>query len=404
MISGWFARLTILWSIALPRRLDRFAPPLADGFADGTWIAGWRGVAAVLPILAFGVGVLAPGHWPGLQSHAFTSSLSFMMVAISGGILSGAVGTGLVIGYSTGDLLSNPYDPSAIANALWYDSFWGRIDVVGTRPFLVVLHYGALVISYVLLAVLVVIVPQFARRMSEELVERMGRRPFPRLLVSAALYAAACGVLVYLWSQAAVVLIRPLQTSKGSPSIPSEFFYVLQTQWVWLVVTAVLAAGARLLLENWATRDWSRAKVIVVLQQARWSGAQDRGGFWAALPRPIQIALVSITTGFLLAGIATDSIQLFFAALGIGLIQVLRYVLSRPLSGVTRIPLAVRFLVALGFGAFLLNALMGYLLQLSPDGNDFLPLLVGTLLMIAILGVLFPKPHSVRPNHGRQTS
>ena len=397
MITGWLARLTILWSVALPRLLDRFAPPLADGFADGAWMSGWRGVAAVLPILAFAIGILAPGHWPGIQSHAFTSSLSFMIVAIILGILSGAVGVALVIGYSIGDLLSNPYDPSAIANALWYESFWGRIDALGTRPFLVVLHYGALVISYVLLAILVVIVPQFAHRMSEELAERIGRWPVPRLLSSVLLYAAGCGVLVYLWSQAMVVLIRPLETSKGSPSIPQELFSVLQAQWIWLVIAAALAAAVRLVLENWATGNRRRAKVIMTLQQARSSGSKGRG-FWAAVPRPVQIALVSISTAALLAGIATDSVQLLVAAAGIALIQVLRYVVSGPLSGLTRVPLAVRFLVALGVGALLLNALMGYLLQLSPDGTGFLPILVGALLMMAIVGVLFPKAGSIRPN------
>jgi hypothetical protein len=233
-------------------------------------------------------------------------------------------------------------------------------------------------------------------------VERMAEEPLVRLLMRVALYAAGCGLLVYFWSQAAVPLNRPLWTFLNpSFGMPANIIILLQAHWQGLVGVAVLAAVARVVLENQAIRRSPRTSVVEVLQQQRWSGVQDRGAFWTAVPRHIRIVLMSAIWVFLLSGIIDGWVDLLIAALGVTGIQVLRSGLSGPtLSGwariVTRTPIALRFAIALWVGYRLVASTIGRFF----NGASFRPALIAILLWLVVFAVLFPSAKPMGPNEG----
>src|SRR5688500_1967197 len=99
--------LVEFWSVRAPGLLDPWAPPLADAFADGSWMAVWRRVAAFAPLAAFGIGVLFPLLWPGMRD-VYTESLIFLLLIFAASILSGTAGAMLCLGYILGDLAGGP--------------------------------------------------------------------------------------------------------------------------------------------------------------------------------------------------------------------------------------------------------------------------------------------------------
>ena len=379
------------WRFAA-RQLRRFAPFLADAFEDGAWMGRWPGVAVGVPALAFVVGLLAPSQWPGIAmqslSGSYLSTMSFMVAATAFGILSGAAGATLLIGYVLGDLLLNPHNPfnDYPMNYIAYDPFWGQAALVVPR------HVGRLLITYAVLALLVVRVPWIGRRLSDDVIARLPRARSARVFVRPALYAAALGLLTYLWSQAAVPLNRPLHTFLGNPSM-LDLALPLQTSWQWLVGAAMLAGVVRALAQEWLSHK-IQTKPAEISTQAGW---------WMALPRTARVALGSVATVFLLSGILDGWLDALVALVGAVAIQILftdssRILPRQVVSFVTGSPLALRFALAVGVGWWLLNVILPLI---TADNVSFRPVLIGALLVMAILAVLFPRSKRVSIDGGR---
>jgi hypothetical protein len=366
--------LTYFWSVTLPRWLDPFAPRIADAFADGTWTATSRSVAAFTPFIALAVGFLVPHLFPGMRD-VFTESLLFMVLVIAGAILSGPIGVMMLIGYIAGVLV------------------WGVPP--RTAPNYPPLHYflrrgGSLLISYLLLAIPAIMIPQQARWMAEEmpLPDRTG--PAVQFGVQTILYAVGCGLLIYLWSQAMPPLIQPIFDWFNQAQNP-EAFAVLQKQSHWLIGTAVPAVMVRMILEALLSRFSPRAVFVAKLEEQRWSNAERRGVYWRKTPWPLRVVLTSSVVTLLFSGIYEgwiDALLVAAATAGLELWRagVLGHLPDWWEQAVFRVPALFRFVAALFVGS-----LLSLLVVLPAAGISWRPLLIGVLLTLVMFYLLFPQ-------------
>jgi hypothetical protein len=206
-----------LW-VRLPVAVSSVSRTLAAILADGAYLTRWPAVAVAGPPVALLYGVAL--SQTRLDSQVtFTYSLLGLVVVVVIAGLSAALGLSLLLGYAVCDFF-----------------LFVHVSQDATlRP--------ALLVSYLLLAVLTVLTPLSAR-----LVRRRSL-PDPRRLgpagrpLDALLAAVIAGGLVFMWAEASAVLIRPVfvWTEAGSPT--DEAIHPLQQfGWVLAVVAAVVAA------------------------------------------------------------------------------------------------------------------------------------------------------------------
>lgn len=358
-----------LWSVRLPGWLDPWAPQLADAFADGAWTARWGVLPALAPLVAGALGLFFAVFWPWID-YVYSESLVFMALVIAAAILSGPLGVMMLFGYILGDFLGDVFQGYYIRAPL---------GVAGGR-----------LIGYLLLAILAVRVPQLARRMAERV--PLPANPGVRFALRAVFYAAACALLVYLWCQAMIVLIRPVFTWVGSaPTVPA--IHQVQVRWGWLVAVAVVAAAARMVLEEIVIGSSSQASNVADLQQQRWSAAQRRGQFRQRLPALVRVGLDAVMITLLMAGMYVGWIDAVFVALAVAALGAWRYgLIGKVPAGwaalVRKVPALVRYAVAPLVGYLLAYAVLTLFWRLG----TFRPVTLGALLTLAMFYLLFPRP------------
>jgi hypothetical protein len=364
-------RLVHLWSVRLPIWIDPWAVRLADAFADGAWTARWRKVSAFAPPIAFALGVFFPVLWPWMKD-VYTESLLFMMIVVAGAILSGPVGVMLLLGYVLGDLVT-----------ILFGSRYGWGADIRVRLFAG--HF----ISYMLLALPTVILPQLGRRMSEQIAALWPTESELRHVLRALLYAVASGLLVFLWCQAMIVLVRPVFTFvHNSPT--TEAVVQVQTRWGWLVAVAMLCAAARLLLEE-VTRRSGAGTEITELDQERWVNPARRGLFWRKTPLVVRVALAAIVVTLVLSGTYGNMFDAFIVLVTIAALKAWRSGLFGTFppwwsNATTRIPVLVRFILAPLIGYALAHAIIAAFWSTG----SLRPVMLGALLTLVVFQLLFP--------------
>jgi len=255
-------------------------------------------------------------------------------------------------------------------------------------------------VSYILLGLLAVRVPALARRMAE-------RAPLPveptlRLAVRLFLYAAGSALLVFLWCQAMIVLIRPVFTWVGQSPTTEAIMHV-QTQWKWLVAVAVVASLARLVLETSTSGTGAGAALVATLQQERWSRAQRRGEFTRRLMGPGRLILATLVVTLLLSGTYEGWIDPVIVAAIVVFLGAWRYgVIGRLptdwVSFVRKIPALVRLAVAALVGYVFAYVILWGLWRLG----SLRAVAAGSLLTLAMFYLLFPGRRQSAPAGGRQ--
>ncbi len=366
-----------LWHVTMPRVLDRVSTTLADQMADGAWLAAIPGLAAVVPILAFLFGFYVPHSFPAREIElVYTESMLFMIAAIAISFLSGTAGIALWLGYLVADILG----PMIDTPASWEND--RRIGLI-----------AGLLVTDLLLSVLVIVVPNLARRMAEEVdlpfrSDAAGDRALLR--TRTALAAGSAAVLAFLWAQATIVLIRPpwvwAQHSPRTESVSN-----VQDGWPLLVAVAVIAATARMLLEQAiALRPVLAARVHVLLD-ARWASPRSR----ARSISPVGIAGRSVVMALLitalLAGMYEDVLDaaiIFVAAVATALWRSGAFVRGprQYVEAMRHIPSVLRLVVAVGIAFLVGEAVFGGLYR---DGS-FRSVLFGAVLTLVLMAVLFP--------------
>ena len=333
--------------------------------------------------MALLIGFLTPLLWPGMR-YVYSESLLFMMVVIAGAILSGPIGVMILLGYVLGILI------------------WGSKAKYGFFDYPVE-RGGSLLISYLLLALPAVIMPQLSRQMAEGVPLPLGWKAVIRNRLRTLYYAGACAMLVFLWCQAMIVLIRPVFTwIWDNPTV--EAIEQVQVHWRWLVAVAAVAAVARLVMEAVVARRSPWAEVVANLQKERWKDPHRRGERRRQLPVPVRIGLASGAVTLLLAGTYTGWIDALVVAVAIAAFEVWRTGLIGSLPGawvrlMLKVPAPIRFLAAL-----LVGYPLAYLaLKLLWWTDTFRPIFLGTLITLVIFYLFFPsQPVSLVHKGGRR--
>lgn len=367
-------RLNHRWYVAIPFALDPISPKAADAFSDGTWTAAWRSAGALLPPIAFALGFVAPLVWPGM-TQVFSESLLFLAIMIAIAFFSGTAGVMLLLGYVCGD----------IAHDLFSRNVYG--------PY-IVRQVAADIVSYLLMGVAVVLIPHAARRLAAELSSKI-RDDYFQEASQVSLSAIAAALLVFLWCQATIVLIRPVFTWVGS-SPTTEAVKHVQRQWFVLIAVAAGALMLRAVGELIAHRSsgWPLASS---LQERRWSAPERRGAVWMKLPVVIRIVVAAAAVTLLLAG---TYVSWFDAGLVFLAVIALKAWRSGLLGGVPRswlalvskIPALVRFAIAplLGFAA------AWAVIALFWRAGSLRPVMFGAFFTVILFHLLFPTPRAPR--------
>ena len=368
LIQYWYARL--------PRSLAPLVPRIAAAVSDGAWAAVWVRAAAWAPPVVFGIGLLVPRTWPGTQV-VYTESPLFLAVAPALSILSGTAGVALLLANGLREVLSHDMASSLNAAA----------------------HVGAgQLIVWLLLAVLVVILPQLAHLLAEAVVVRIRllRYRDARAICRSLLLATIFPGLVLLWCQAATVLVLPVFTRTGNTPSAAAISTV-GAWWTWMAAATAAAALARGLLEGIVAPRMRRASTAAALTQARLASAPAAGSAWHDVPEAVRVSLAAAGMTLLMAGMFEGPADALIAGLFIGGLAMLARGLGGWLTGFWGLHMRqtsslLRVVAALG-GATLVA---GGILALDWNGTALRAMLVASLATLTLLVVLFPA-RIVRP-------
>jgi hypothetical protein len=366
-------RLEEFWSLTLPAWLDDWFPQIAKAMADGVWTAAWRGVAAYAPVVAFAIGLLCRLIFRDINI-SFSESLPFMLLVIVGGILSGPVGVMLLAGYIVQDLLVG-------------DKVGASTGVHASAPGIL----GGKLVSYLLLSVPAVTIPILGRLLADNIGLRFLTNPNSRLAGLMAVHAAIMGALVFLWSQAMLVLIRPLYTLAGSEP-NDEAIRPAQEGWIWLVLAAALAAALRVYLAREYVHHAPRAHVATSLARRRSIG--DKKGVLERVPEAVRVAIATTTVTLVLAGTYDGWLDALIVAVVTAVIGLWRANLIHrvpvPVSWalmVRRVPPIYRLLAAPVIG-YVVSIVV--LAPLTIVASGLRLVMFGSLITLVVFNALFP--------------
>jgi len=250
---------------------------------------------------------------------------------------------------------------------------------------------GGKLISYLLLSIPAITIPLIVRYLTATARFSSLSNPNSRLYALAALQGSICGVLVFLWTQALVVLIRPLFTWVGAEPLASAILPV-QQQAIWLVLAAIIAGAGRVMLETWVAPKARGAAFAASLQRQRWTG--EGKGWLEKVPELVRMAVPPVIITMVLAGTYDGWVDAFVVAIVVAVLALWQANLIQripiPVNWalyVRRTPALLRLLAATLIG-YLISAAI--LLPLWSLASGVRLLMVGSLLTLLVFNVLFP--------------
>jgi hypothetical protein len=356
--DGMVARLGEAWWTRVPAAAGRVSAVLAVVLGDGAWIRRWPEVAAAAPPAALVAGLVL--GWSHLDQGAlYTTSLGVIGGMILLGTLAAGLGAWLLLGFAVGDLfLASRAAPFRGTSG---DSL--RTD-------------AALLVCYVVLAMVVTLVPITARKLAAETVQRWGHG-HPGATVS--LTAIVEGVLVLTWTQAAVVLTRPFFHWHDLPTSDDALTGLRDQGWR----LALVGAGA--------------AVIRLLLERAALEGAPAAPGpAPARRRRPLRRAwtahtIQALLTVVILAGLMdtwADAAAVAAVLVGLNLLRDRAAPWLHPLARVMqRFPTLPRLL-----GAAVASAVIAIVLVREVGATSVIrPIIVSTIVSLVIVTLVMPE-------------
>ncbi len=255
------------WWIRIPAKLRRYWTFISTAWSDGIYLTAWPGLATLLPIAFFFIGLLEGAtHWNPLRIGSaalsanppvtFVQMLPLLVLAAAAGSLSANLGLMIVLGYALGDfVLAGP------AFALGNADFVARIFRLRAPQLISYLFFFLVAVQPILTA-------QFLTSTWKWLARRTSP---PFRILTVLLVAAIQGALIYGWTLAAPMVIRILWNwaARIPPMTVAGF---ANAAGLWLPATAVAAVISRGVLTAWALgRNSAReamGRLIVALRQA----------------------------------------------------------------------------------------------------------------------------------------
>jgi hypothetical protein len=394
--------LEIVW-VRLPSALRRLGSLPALAANDGAGLAAVPPLGAILPPVVFLLGLLC-GTVRFATVWSFSESLGVMALFAFVAFFAGA-GPGLWMwaGFALGDFFL--YRRPDI-----YIAAWNPLEgFVRTR--------GALLLLYVLLALLLVVFPLTAsalRRVTTLPAQLTG----PGTAVAGALiYIVVAAILTYSWSQSVPILQRPIFTWRNdTPTVVA--MSPLQQHAHWVVLAAICGAVARIAFET-LTRGNMAVQARAERFAAQIAGADRQRITWTSAPLPARLVVGAILTTLLLSGMLPgwgDGILLLLMLVAVYLARqfvsdlvpvwyrllnrvplVLRLVAAAVLSRLLT-PIILTPLWPSGFNTNPLLKLFDPILSRVRDSTSFRPILLTTLIGLIIATILTPPAPQPRPS------
>ena len=375
---------TRLWWVRLPRAGARISSTLGLTLLDGHWVGAVRVLGAVATPLAVVVGVAIGGSHPGFDVLP-TESLPLIALLVAVGVASGQLGLALLGGFAVGNLV--------LAGSTW--SYEGaslslaalaRGDA-GAYLLRVVLP---LLIAYGVLAVVMVKLPLGTKAIVRALMPG-DRSPLAlRITLAVVTQVALTAALVYLWSLAAPVLLRPVWTWRGElPTV--EAIRPLQEDAATLAWVAASVAGLRIGVQALLVTVRSLAARAGVIEHEL-CRALPAPPLYDRLPAVVRGVMTGIVTTLLLAGLFSAWAEAVVVFSTVTFFQLARTgVVPVPLGSwarlMDRIPVLVRFAAGLVI-VFVVG--QWFLPDRIRSAETFGPQLVFLLLGLAVFYLLVP--------------
>jgi hypothetical protein len=356
--------------LRLPVRVGRWSLPLCGVLLDGFYLSAWPLVGAfVLPIV-FWIG-LRLGWEQAAGAVLYIYSFAAMVVLVLISQHSAAVGFALWLGYALGDLV---YFLPAIKWAVFQARALADL-VLGLLLVITPLVTRALTRSGV--RALVSSVPALAAASRDE-----------RFALTVCIQAFGEFWFVYLWMQAAGLLLQPFYVWQGAGPMTHGLIVTLRGLGTPLGLVAAYVGGVRIGLEALAATRPALSARKRSLREAL-LGVTVRYRFaYGLLLVPFRALLLT----FLLSGLIDQSRQhavTVFVAVAVVLLirEIALGYLGLRAEFLARIPVVVRFLAALIVG----YSASTYIVR-SMGGGTFVDGLTSAVVSVVVFAVLLPGP------------
>jgi hypothetical protein len=357
----------LVW-VRLPDAVGRLSVLLGLVLRDGAYLRAWPPVAVAAPVGALLLGgVLGRVH----PEETFTGALWVMgpMLVVAG--VGTALGLWAWLGYVLVDFFLFPHLLGLGA---------------GELP-----ARAGLLPTYLLLAMLVVVIPQTVRSLVRVSTPRARSLSGLRTPIEVGLSCVLFAALVYVWTQGAPILVRPAYTWAGSLPATEAIQPVQATGW-FLVFLAALVGAARPVLQRVAERMMPPAGAQAApTRPSRASAAASLGGS----------VLQSAFTVVLLAGALEGWLDALVAWVALTAILVGRRLLAGRIGGYVALASRVPILARVVAGAAISFLLSRLILDLTFTATlSFRPVVLAAVLSLVVFTVLLPErtgPGVARP-------
>lgn len=347
----------LVW-VSLPALARR--PSALGGLilSDGAYLRSWPGPALAVPVAAFLTGAVVGRIHP---EETFTAALWVMGPMVVAAGLGAALGWWTWLGYVLVDFFLFPH------------LSFGDQELLGR---------AGLLATYLLLATLLVVIPVSVRTLVRASTPRVralaGMRPVVQIVTSGVFNAA----LVYFWTQAAPILVRPAYTWAGGLPTNEAIQPVQATGW-FLVFLAAMVGLARPVLQLAGERALPADAAALPPPRARHP--------WWVRSIGAAVAQAALTV-LLLSGALETWFDAIVAWVALTAVLAGQRLLGSRLSGyvaiVTRVPLVVRLAVAAALSFLLARTVLDLAFQTA--GTSFRPIVVAAVLSLVIYAALLP--------------
>ncbi|MDB9516439.1 hypothetical protein PN466_05625 [Roseofilum reptotaenium CS-1145] len=363
-------KLRNIWWHRLPLWGSKISIFSSVVLADGIYLNHWKKLAAyahpISLILGFLIGWLhfTPGN-------TFTYSIAIMAILMAISSLGAGLGSCLLFGYAVGDffLFQHPT----------------RSDIIQT--FLLVKI--PLLLSYGLLSILLISIPLAAQGLRLQTVPRLKQFGVLGLGVEAFLQALIQSGLVFVWTQAVPILIRPVYTWQGRTP-PIQAIQPLQENGHILALFAAILGAFRIFLEYKSSFD---TQITEQAEQLR-DDILRLENEHISLPTVIVVLLKAVASTAMLSGMLSNWFEAIVLAASMAGVLLLREktpkILLKWSNLMNYIPVILRLIGATGLSYWLALIIIDAMWR----GNSFISIIISTLVGIIVFSLLIPNPQS----------
>ncbi|NCR54817.1 MAG: hypothetical protein GPJ10_15920 [Microcystis aeruginosa L211-07] len=244
-----------------------------------------------------------------------------------------------------------------------------------------------LLLSYALLSILLISIPLTSQGLRLQTVPRLKTLGTIGLVTEGLLQALIQSTLVFVWTQAVPILIRPVYTWQGITP-PVAAIQPLQYNGQMLALLAGILGAVRIFLEFKSSSDSQVKERGEKLREVLLSRKMPNN----SLPPVIGVFIKAICSTAMLSGMLSNWFEAIILGLSITGVMLLRDSTPKKLIGwaniVNRFPILLRLIAATWLSYFLASMII----ELMWRGDSFISIVISTMVGIMIFALLMPNP------------